>query len=345
MNTELIKHIELLIGGIGVILGVFFSVFLFITRKKQPKANLFLSIYLAAFSLRIGKSLFHNSFQINPTLRTFFLTMLLCVGPSLWLYTLYTIEPSKKKQLNDSTHFLAFFILVSICWTIPNNGSMIFAMFYDFLTFHMFGYTLFSLLWLTKNNRTNETEKKVRTWLVSFLTINLVIIILYFLISKLIIPFYLGLSFLFSLLIIYFSFWALKNPILFKVQEEKYKNSTITSTEAFELISSLKMLMKLKKPYLDPTLTLTQLGEELEVSSKELSQAINQIESCNYSQFIAKYRIEEVQKLLKSSSHTKFTIASIAYDCGFSSISSFNTAFKKHTGITASEYRKLQKTE
>ncbi|MEL6942615.1 MAG: hypothetical protein AAFO82_08095 [Bacteroidota bacterium] len=65
MNTELVRHIELLTGSIGVILGLFFADLLFATRQKQPKANLFLAIYLLAFSLRVGKSLFHNYFEIN----------------------------------------------------------------------------------------------------------------------------------------------------------------------------------------------------------------------------------------------------------------------------------------
>ena len=237
MSVELLKHIELLVGSIGVILGVFFSLFLFANRRNQPKANIFLSIYLIAFSLRIGKSLFHNYLEIDPTLRTFFLTMLLCIGPSLWLYTRYLTKPSTNKRLHDYVHFAPFFILLSVCWLIPNNGSKVFGIFYDFLIVHMFAYILFSLLWLKRQMNTSATkeEQKTNVWLNSFLIINLVVIVMYYLISELIIPFYLGLSFLFSLLIVSFSFWALKNPFLFKVPTEKYKHSTIDGSEAVQL--------------------------------------------------------------------------------------------------------------
>ena len=98
--------------------------------------------------------------------------------------------------------------------------------------------------------------------------------------------------------------------------------------------------MNTEKLYLNPSLTLPELSAKLGVSAKELSQAINQIEAVNYSQFVSKYRIEEVQRLIKLTSYSKYTIASIAYDSGFSSISSFNAAFKKHTGITATDYRR-----
>jgi AraC-like DNA-binding protein len=36
------------------------------------------------------------------------------------------------------------------------------------------------------------------------------------------------------------------------------------------------------------------------------------------------------------------SIAGIATDCGFNTLSSFNTAFKKFTGYTPSDYKKKQ---
>jgi len=343
MNPEVLRHIELLTGSIGVILGVFFSLFLYVTRQNQHKANIFLSIYLLAFSLRIGKSLFHNYFEIDPTIRVFFLTTLLCVGPSVWLYTYYLSQSKAKSNIKDSIHFLPFIIIVCVCWLIPNNGtSVLFAVFYDFLILHMFCYTLFSLIWIYqhKRNVVDTKENKTENWLKLFISINIIFICVYFLISESIIPFYIGISFLFSIVIIFLSFWALKHPFLFRIPLEKYKHSTIDSNQVFRLMTKLKTYMDQEKPYIDPSLTLVKLSDQLEVSSKELSQAINQTEALNYSQFIAKYRVEEVQRLLATDASTKLTIAAIAYDSGFSSISSFNAAFKKHTHMTAIAYRK-----
>lgn len=340
MTTQLLQHIELLTGSIGVILGIFFALFLMITWQKQPIANLFLSIYLLAFGLRIGKSLFHNYFEIDATLRTFILTTLLCVGPSIWLYTLYLFKPETKKNNYNFIHFIPFLILISICWLIPNNGSWIFGIFYNFLIVHMFCYIIFSMIWLKKQKSTNNIKEsyKVKNWLNYFLILNLILVVMYFLISELgIIP-YIGLSFLFSIVIILLSFWALKNPILFKASIKKYKHSTIDSNDVFQLMIKLKTLMDEEKPYLNPSLNLSELSTKLNVSTKELSQAINQTESLNYSQFISKHRVEEVKRLMKNPSYSKMTIASIAYDCGFNSISTFNTAFKTHSGLTAITY-------
>ncbi len=347
MDVDLLKHIELIIGSVGVIMGVFFSLFLFATRQKQPRANIFLSIYLLAFSLRIGKSLFHNYFEIDATLRTFFLTTLLCVGPSIWLYTLYYIKPEANKKFSDYIHFIPFIILVSFCWLIPNNGSWVFGLFYDFLIAHMFCYIVFSLIWYRKQKKKTALKKdhKVENWLNYFLVMNLILIIMYFLISELIIPFYIGLSFLFSTMVLFLSFWALKNPFMFQISLEKYKYSTISSNDAIQLMEQLKAFMDEEKPYLDPSLTLVKLSAKISASTKELSQAINQIETLNYSQFISKYRVKEARRLMKSDSYSKLTIAAIAYDSGFNSISSFNTAFKKYTNTTAIAYRKSLKIQ
>ena len=107
-----------------------------------------------------------------------------------------------------------------------------------------------------------------------------------------------------------------------------------------QLYKQLKKLMEEEKPHLDSDLTLSTLSTKLNITTKILSQAINQIEGINYSQFVSKYRVEEVKRLMQRSDYKNITIAAIAYDSGFSSISTFNTAFKKHTGQTAKAYRK-----
>jgi len=345
MNAEVLQHIELLIGSIGVILGLFFAVFLLTNRQKFPKANIYLSIYLLAFSLRIGKSLFHNYFEINATLRTGFLTTLLCVGPAIWLYVLFLIQPKTQKKTKNHVHFLPFFIGLSICWLIPNNGSWIFGIYYDFLIIHMGAYILFSLVWLRKQKNVVRSieDTKVVNWLYYFLFLNLILVVVYVLISELIIPFYIGISFLFSVVVISLSFWALKTPFLFIVPVEKYKHSIFDTNEAYRLMERLKIFMDDEKPFLDPDMTLPKLSAQFKVSTNELSQIINQVESLNYSQFISKYRVKEAQNLMNTPAYAKLTIAAIAYDSGFNSISSFNSSFKKHAEMTPIAYRKSLK--
>ncbi len=55
--------------------------------------------------------------------------------------------------------------------------------------------------------------------------------------------------------------------------------------------------------------------------------------------YLTNQRINLAKRLLKSSN---FSIAHIAYDCGFNSSSQFTNIFKKHTGLTPKEYRKIK---
>jgi AraC-like DNA-binding protein len=57
------------------------------------------------------------------------------------------------------------------------------------------------------------------------------------------------------------------------------------------------------------------------------------------------YRIEEAGKRLADPAEDHKTILEIAYDTGFYSKSVFNTAFKKFTGMTPSQYKKKVSSE
>lgn len=333
---------ELLIGSIGVILSLFFASYLLITRRQQPLANIFLALYLLAFGLRIGKSLFYNYIPIDPVIRNVFLGVLLAVGPSLWFYTKYRFRPEASySSPNVLIHYLPMLLFIGCCEIIPNDGSPLSGVFYKLLIGHIVLYAVYSLFWLYRQPKTNLSDRgqKIVRWLYYFLTVTLVIVTLYYLISIRVIPYYMGMAFLFSLVVIFFSFWALKNPFLFKVEPKKYSNSGLSPEEIAARSKRLNALMDEEKLYLDPELTLLKLADTIGITSKQLSQVINQTYKINYSQYIASFRIEEAKKRLNDSKHAHYTIAAIAYDSGFNSLSSFNAAFKKFTKQTAQEFR------
>ena len=75
---------------------------------------------------------------------------------------------------------------------------------------------------------------------------------------------------------------------------------------------------------------------------KHLSYIINDKFNLNFYDFINKYRIEESKQYLNKSSNIK-TVLEIAYKVGFNSKTTFNSAFKKYTDMTPSEFRKMNK--
>ena len=87
-------------------------------------------------------------------------------------------------------------------------------------------------------------------------------------------------------------------------------------------------------------MTLEQLAGQLSIRPKMLSQVINESLQQNFFDFINRYRIEAAKKLLTNPADKKITVLEVLYEVGFNSKSSFNTIFKKHTGLTPSEFKK-----
>jgi AraC-like DNA-binding protein len=136
-----------------------------------------------------------------------------------------------------------------------------------------------------------------------------------------------------------FIFVYRKYRVLQKIKD-KYKTSALDPERAEKIILQLNELMVEHKIYLDANLTLTTLAKQLRIHPNHLSRIINEKYKLNFNDFINRHRIEEIKKILSDSSTTKINILEIMYDNGFYSKSVFNTAFKKFTGLTPSEYRR-----
>jgi AraC-like DNA-binding protein len=152
----------------------------------------------------------------------------------------------------------------------------------------------------------------------------------------------LAINFVFAIIIFY---KALQHPEIFAGISEaekhpKYEQSRLTDSEKTEYLQKLRDYFDEKKPYLNPELTITEVAKELSVSVKYLSQVINESLGKNYYDFINSYRIEEAKRQLTSQAESKKTVLEVLYESGFNSKSAFNSAFKKHTGFTPTEYRK-----
>lgn len=342
MSDQVVQQFELLIGSIGVILALFFGAYLLIDKEKQPKANLFLAIYLLVFALRIGKSLFHNYYDISPTLRTYILSTLYCIGPSMWLYVSYLKEQKKTIEVRDLIHYVPFVIIFFACYWIPNDGSTLFGWFYDGTIFHLFSYTAFTLWWISPwNKRLTPTKNKgIKSWLIFFLMANMALIIVYFLFSKVFLELYIGISIAFSLVIVLMAGRALKFPSLFTRPKKRYGQSSKSVAEIKLIAQRIDRLMKEEQFFLNTNLKLDTIANELTISTKEVSQAINQVYDKNFSNYVAQYRIEEVKHRLADEKYSHLSIAAIAYDSGYNSLSTFNDQFRRLTGSTAQSYRK-----
>ncbi len=116
------------------------------------------------------------------------------------------------------------------------------------------------------------------------------------------------------------------------------RESASVSPESAILLEQFKLFMETEKPFLDSELNLQKLSEQIGVPAYRLSQMMNSHLHQNFFDVINQYRVEEWKRLM-SEGPTSGTIQELAFQVGFNSKSSFNTAFKKHTGRTPSEYR------
>jgi len=119
----------------------------------------------------------------------------------------------------------------------------------------------------------------------------------------------------------------------------KYAGSSLEEKDLILLKDKLSKYMIDHEKYLDSDLNIVDLSKELNISSKQLSQVINEGYQCNFFDFVNKYRIDMATSLFRNQIDTKLTISEVMYDSGFNSKSSFNTAFKKFTQKTPTQFK------
>ena len=90
----------------------------------------------------------------------------------------------------------------------------------------------------------------------------------------------------------------------------------MTREELDSYKKELKNLMQNEKLYLNPKLTSNDLAGHLDISTKSLSQVINQGFSQNFFDYVDTDRCEEVKRLLKSPDKG-LTILEVLYQAGF----------------------------
>lgn len=130
------------------------------------------------------------------------------------------------------------------------------------------------------------------------------------------------------------------NQVLLNNKEAKYKNSTLSGTEYNEVLNKITNYMEGEKPYLDPELSLSKLAGYLNISTNQISQVLNLVVGKTFYEFVNEYRFNEAKFRLRQDEYKHLTILAIALDSGFNNKNTFNKVFKKHSGLTPSQYLK-----
>jgi len=122
-----------------------------------------------------------------------------------------------------------------------------------------------------------------------------------------------------------------------------YQKSGLSTEMAEDYHRRLVEVMTVQKPYLNNELNGRELAELVGISTNHLSEVLNVIQKQNFFDFVNSFRVEEVKSRMQLPDNAHLTLLAIALDSGFNSKTSFNTVFKKVTGLTPSQYMKAAK--
>lgn len=334
----------IIVSGLGVIHGLFLALFLWTYAKGNALANRLLSLLLIVLSFRIGKSVLLE-FAENLDVKIIFIGLgsIFALGP---LYYLIVASCSNKNfQLSRShlLHFIPLHVAIGFGFWVEESYLkklpivffiVLFATYYlHFLTYLLLG---FRNAWQKKKDGLDVDVYQFLRLLFFGLLVIWVVYVLNLFEEE--IPYVLG-PILYAIVAYTISFIVIKKGYLSKVNHTKYQTTSVSTSHSVEIFSKVVHFMSKDELYKNPDLTLKTLSHMLKVSPQVLSMVINQNSGQNFNSFINKFRIAETARLFEEEKFDHQTIAAIAFEVGFNSISSFNAAFKKQTGKTPLTYR------
>ncbi len=140
-------------------------------------------------------------------------------------------------------------------------------------------------------------------------------------------------------------FFSLKYPKILSGSPLIKRTNHSDFPEGKKYLEELNSLIINERIHLDTELDEKKLAETLGVHSYILSKLLNEYLGKSFSEFINEKRIDEAKRLLGSEEHNDLTVFAIAVDSGFRSESVFYVNFKKITGQTPIQYKKMLKSQ
>ena len=124
--------------------------------------------------------------------------------------------------------------------------------------------------------------------------------------------------------------------------EEESNKELLTEAEAITYQKVLLEKMELESYYLNSTLSLKELADNIDIHPNKLSWLLNEKLNKNFYEFVNDYRLRAFQAKAVDPSYSHLSILGLAYESGFNSKSVFNPFFKKATGQTPKAWVKAQ---
>ena len=364
----------LLFGGLQ---GLLLSLFL-IRKKLYNTAYIYLLLYLGVILLQLTLKVMSKIWLMEnwPVLYSASHYLPLLYGPLVYLFVKHLLQ-RHSFSLKESFHFIPAILLyaaILVDYIVSSNIHFVFNPHIRFAlliisvsVYHIWAYRLWQKYRSQMEEYFSDTSASQLNWLKQFIIVALVMaLVVTTALYLLYINYPHGHQYRYGFIVLsicvyWFSYTALTKPSVFSIYEYaenksennllipqlkafkpaiKYSNSCLADEQVSQILIALKKQMHDKKLFLQTNLTISQLADEINCSRHHLSQVLNDQLQKSYYDYINCLRIEEAKNLLIEPQYQQYKIASIAYDAGFNSLSTFNDVFKKHTGKTPSDYRK-----
>ncbi|MFK7972734.1 MAG: adenylate/guanylate cyclase domain-containing protein [Bacteroidia bacterium] len=126
----------------------------------------------------------------------------------------------------------------------------------------------------------------------------------------------------------------------FELSGSRYRKPLLDENSIEQYRKQLTELMDLEKPFLNPTLTLRDLADIMNIPANHLSQLLNEGFDKNFAEYVNAYRLEAFKEKVADPKLRHLTILALAFESGFNSKTVFNTFFKKTMSMTPKAYWK-----
>lgn len=338
-----------------------FSFFLFTVKSNKKLANQLFAFFLLLTAFDFTGFFLNSVFSTHPDIKILKISSSLLQMPAFYVYVLATCYSDFKLKPKHITHTLLFFgfLVIFKLTSISDQSFITFTItgeiqYYVYIILIFISLKKYKVVYL--ENYSNY-DNGIYRWLfqitVFFFLAHLLVLtklgFIYFGQDQSFLKnIYLVISTIALFTICWFVLKALYSPQLFTgvksylepIETLTEKNRFIPYKKTIHDERTLRLIsyMEQNKPHLNDELTLQKLAAQVDVPEKELSILINQQIGKHFFDFINEYRINDAKILLKDQHN--LTVLEILYQVGFSSKSSFYTAFKKETGVTPSDYRK-----
>jgi len=363
------------IAALSVFVSLLLSVFLLTVKTDRKLENRLFAAFLIINAIDMS-GLFMHYFTDSYNLKTFKMSAYLLVMPLFYLYVnaiCYSDFTLKRKHL---LHFIPFIvanlILVPRLYLAEGPAKEYFfkhmwdspeMFFYQIIAELQYFFYIIAVFIILKKykkiyleNYTNPNTLLYR-WLFQLTMILLFIhvciifknTVRYTAYNDLFIWIHIVAGTSFLLAACWFILKALNHPDLFRridstlqpaedfTENIETENKT-DDTKSFQ-IELLKNFMTEKEPFLEPSLTIQELADQVKIPVRELSVLINHHINQHFFDFVNEYRIKKAMTILKDPAKKEVTVLEILYEVGFNSKSSFHTSFKKYTNQTPIAFR------